>query len=446
MSTKSKSKTGNIAELQTQFTELKKEWAVKLGIEEAEIDTTFNEKFADEKKKHPKLSKDAMIKAAMRRTYIMYKKKLTAPGRVFSVIPLYAGNAFDTMTKRRRLAFESYEKNGDSAEQTEMNLEGQFKIFYSDDDLFQDPKGQKQFAKYKELGKVEEVPSDDGDDTIEKVIVPVDNRQTFKSGKDNKYYGKPLALNSYMRTIFGIGIHTEASGKPGLRPITITLNDKLAQAEPPTLNLPYKVTLRWSPDKDVDIGEVPDEYQTSGASTTKWTLDKEAQEKINIEDVIRKYSSDYYRELIDLDEYHDEHADAMGRNYKLVITEGDVHSMQLDPQEGMSRSLILDDITLGFGDEDHTNRGIRCWLGDNVVIDFGEESRVIATGGTNRGKGRDPITGDESDEYKGDISLNIGGIYALPEYRTEFEAEDVSEEDYFDEADGDEDTDDDHEF
>jgi len=410
-----------------KWKKLKKSWAPKIGANSKTLDKQVLEILVEEEKTHDQWTKDKQFTNSMRRLYIRYKKQLSSPAVVFDYFAIGVGDLIDTVAKRRREAFSMYQNDNVGTLFSESNPNGVVIVLYKDDYI-----ASEKLKEYKDLtilGLIERAPRDNPDEQeakgdMEYCVVPVDNRKVFRSGKDNRGYGKPLPKKSYMRNIFGIGMHS-GSKKPKF--MQITVNDALAE-KIPSVWTALRSRFNWRPsDEEKANPDLIVKYRLNGSSATKFepaSIDNQP----DFEMVIKKFADDFFVQIEELDNWHDENEDDQGR---VVITEGDVTQLMLEPTAQGSRRIVIDDMALGFGGEDELQTGVTCWVSAHIPIDFGEESRVIVIGKTNRGRSKDEVTGEWTDEYGGDVNMGLYGIYAIPEFKVEIEAEPVSEEEVF---------------
>ena len=116
----------------------------------------------------------------------------------------------------------------------------------------------------------------------------------------------------------------------------------------------------------------------------------------------------------ELNSYHGRVKDDYNR---LVVVEADVSALNLEPNTFGSRMMFVED-----GDatlEDLDTAGLTCWLPERIDINFAEGSKVLVAGRTAQGKKKDN-KGNVTEEL-GDITLNVYGLYPIPEYKIALE-------------------------
>jgi hypothetical protein len=412
---------------------LKEKWIAKLGVTDEKLDEQVVEIFKEIKEENADKPVDRLFRDSMRKLYIKYKKQLASPAVSFDFFLVSVGEKVDTVAKRRREAFAEYEKNRDKALFSEANSTGVVIEAYKEDYEANDA-----LKEYKDLAKkgvIHKAPKktgekdDDGEDIykdVEFAVVPIDNREKTKAGKDNRWFGRPLALKSWMRVLVGVGMR---QGEEDPKEMVITLNDELAQEVPPSWQF-LSARFNWyASDEEKDNPELVERYKLGGSRATKFTSAEV--DRDDFDEIIRDSVPNLYQELDELESWHDEQDKDSQR---FCITEGDVTALFLEPNKSGSRRLVIDDIDLGFGDDDdELERGVTVWVPQHVDIDFGEESRIIVAGRVGRSRSRDEITGEYGDEYDGQIQIGATGLWAIPEYKVEILAEEVTEDEVIDE-------------
>ena len=89
--------------------------------------------------------------------------------------------------------------------------------------------------------------------------------------------------------------------------------------------------------------------------------------------------------------------------------------LNLEPTAFGSRIMSIEDSEATL--EDLDAKGVTCWLPTRVEVNFAEGSKVIVVGRTAQGKKKDD-KGNATEEL-GDVTLNVYGLYALPEFKIE---------------------------
>jgi len=236
---------------------------------------------------------------------------------------------------------------------------------------------------------------------------PLETKQVWADGKPYAGFGKPLEQESLLRNVYGI------AGKKGSSPsfFIMTMNGNVAKT-----NIPLFTPIRFRAiDKGID-GAVLN-LRASSFTTFKEDLSIQLPP---VKELIDKFCSGYEVKLSELDANHKKNKD---NNNRLAITIGDVTILNLEPTKMGSRIMVID------SEENITNLdspGVTCWVPKNIKLDFAEQSKVIVVGRTAQGKKKD-VVGNLTDEDT-DISLNVYGVYAIPEFKISPIVEEITEE------------------
>jgi hypothetical protein len=333
-----------------------KKWSEKLSIPVEHINEEFSNLLEDEKTVHSSLSEEDQIQRALQRLSLTYKKQLRSPAIGFEGILIGVGDCIDMVAKQRRTAIESYKL---------------------------DPQG----------AITQGIVNEEGE--------PLDTRQIWASGKVNSGYGKPLPEHNYSRVVYGVAIKSNSKGeKP--KPFVLTINGNNALKE----DMPLFQPVRFMAIEKTFVDNSTDSYIMNASTFTKFVVDKTLQLP-KVEDIISMVYS--IVPLNKLNQYHESQKDNYNR---LVITEGDVSSLNLEPTAFGSRVMIIEDTS---NMEDLESKGTTCWLPLRFNIDFSEGSKVLVVGRTAQGKKKNS-EGMITDE-PGDVTINTFGVYALPEYK-----------------------------
>jgi len=338
-----------------------KKWSEKLSLTVEEINTEFDKIFNEEKLVHKDLSEEMQQQRAIQRLALMYKKQLRSPAVGFEGVIIGIGDSVDIVAKKRREAIEL------------------FKI---------DP----------QTAISEGVTNEEG--------VPLDNRPEWSTGRANNMFGKPLPESNFLRTIFGIAKKTKSDDTP--RFFSMSLSGQKAQDD----NMPFMKPINFMAIDKTQDGD--NQYKLNASQFTNFTLNVNLQLPINKE-VLQKYYG--ITELSNLGEYHKQ-KDVTDYN-NIVITEGDVSKLNLEPTAFGSRIMAIEDPNASL--EDLESKGATCWLPERINVDFGEGSKVLVIGKTSQGKKKDD-QGNTTEEL-GDVTINVYGLLVDPKYKIELPEE-----------------------
>ena len=344
-------------------------WSEKLSIPVELITKDFQKLVESEKVMHPDLSDVDKENRALQRLALMFKKQLRSPAIGFEGIVIAVSDVVDTVAKRKREANEFFKTNPQKA--IEMG--------------FCDING-----------------------------LPLETKKEWADGRQNFNFGKPLPEHSYLRNVWGIGLKSTVKGdKPKF--FSMSLSGEVAKKEDIALFTPvrFRAIDRTAPE-DIDK-----KYTLNGSLFSKFDVD----ESIKLppaKELLNTYCKDMFVGLSNLQEYHNRMKEDFSR---LVIVEGDVSTLVLEPTSVGSRRVILEDAS----NIDIESKGVVCWVPGRINIDFAEQSKILVIGRTGQGKKLDADR--KPTEEAGDMMVNVYGLYALPEYKILPNVKPLTEED-----------------
>ena len=220
---------------------------------------------------------------------------------------------------------------------------------------------------------------------------PLDARKEWGEGRANPKYGKPLPEHNFLRNVWGIAKSKDS--EPKFFPMV--LSGKQAEDE----NIPIF--------KPVKFMAIDKETKLNASTFTKFIND-ESLTLPKYKDMLKQYVD--IIKIKDLESYHNLNKTEFNR---LCVVEGDVSLLSLEPTAFGSRIMILEDSEASL--EDLDAKSLTCWIPDRIKLDFAEGSKVIVVGRTAQGKLKDD-KGNATEEL-GDVSLNVYGLYAVPEFK-----------------------------
>ena len=341
-----------------EINEYLKKFSEKLSIPIEEVESEYNKLLEEEKLIHKDLDLDNQKQRALQRLALTYKKQLRSPAVGFEGIVIGISDCVDIIARQKREAKELYKLDPHTAIS-------------------------------------EGVTDEEGS--------PLDTRKEWATGRKNPSYGKVLPENNYMRSIFGIAVKSKAKDKPKF--FSITINGSKATDD----NISVFTPMRFMAIDKTLPDNAKNEYNLNASTFTNFTAD----EKLILPDyreLLASCCNDMFIDLKKLNEYHDATKDNFNR---LVVVEGDVSSLRLEPTGFGSRVMVIEDIKSSL--EDLDVKGLTCWIPERTDIDFAEGSKVIVIGRTAQGKKKDDL-GNITEEL-GDVTLNVFGLYAIPEYK-----------------------------
>ena len=233
---------------------------------------------------------------------------------------------------------------------------------------------------------------------------PLDTRKEWGEGRQNPKYGKPLPENNFLRNIWGIA--TSKTSEPKF--FSMVLSGQKATDDTIPLFKPVRFMA-------IDKGD-----KLNASTFTNFVIDEKL-ELPNFVELIERYAG--IQKMSEIEKYHDINKDDFNR---LAITIGDISSLNLEPTAYGSRVMSLEDSEASL--EDLDAKGITCWIPERIILDFAEGSRILVVGRTAQGKKKDEQS-NPTDEL-GDVTLNVYGLYAIPEFKISLpdEIKEITEE------------------
>ena len=342
-------------------------WSDRLSIPIEVINKDYNDILQEEQKLHPTGVLEDLQTRALQRLALTFKKQLRSPAVSFEGIIIGVGDVVDTVMKKRKEAIDFFNTNP---------------------------------QKSIEMG----ITDINGN--------PLDVRKEWSDGKPNNNFGKPLPENSYLRNIFGIAMKsTLKDAKPKF--FSMTISGEVAKND--NINMFKPVRFRAI---DKTPQEVQDKFILNSSTFSKFDID-ETIKLPSTKELINTYCSNLIVKMSNLQEYHNRVKEDFNR---IVIVEGDVSTLVMEPSSAGSRRLIIED----SDNIDLESKGLTCWIPLRIPIDFAEQSKVLIVGRTGQGTKKDEA-GNKTEEL-GDININTFGVYAIPEYKILPLQESITEE------------------
>jgi hypothetical protein len=334
-------------------------WSEKMSIPIIEIEKEFGILLEDEKKIHPNTSLEQQTQRALQRLALQYKKQMRTPAVGFEGIIIGLGDSKDIVEKQKREANELFRIDPMQAIATG-------------------------------------VTNENG--------IPLDIRKEWANGKTNAGYGKPLPEHNYLRTIYGIAVKLRDEK---VQPKFFVMN--LSGEKAIDDNIPLFKPVRFMAIDRTTEDLVDEKFILNASTYTKFDISDISLPKYD--ELIEKFSKNLIVDIKDLMDYHMKEKDDFNR---IAIVKGDVSVLNLEPTPFGSRILHLEDLS---NIENLENKGVTCWVPERINIDFGEGSKVYVIGRTSQGKIKDEH-GNLTEEL-GDVSINVYGILAIPDFKVE---------------------------
>ena len=226
-------------------------------------------------------------------------------------------------------------------------------------------------------------------------IIPVDNRKAWGDGQPNPNYGKPTPAENWSRRLFLVA--------------------KLGEGE----YQKYQLSMKGEHCKDF----IPDTFRlctfdcipssNSGSllharkdgSTANSLQYLESSE--DIVTLIQTVLSHELTPLIMLGNHHSENSHLKAHE-KMLITDGNVTNMILQPYSNGNRLIHVSDFNTDADFDNDGHESVSCWIPEHINIDFGIGSEVIICGRTSQGTDKEGVLRD--------VSLNVLGLFAIKKF------------------------------
>ena len=230
-------------------------------------------------------------------------------------------------------------------------------------------------------------------------VIPIDNRKVLPWGDDNKQYGYPSPASNWRRNIHFIGA-VEDSG-----PAYWVIQSKNETAKNWNVRAGeyIHIDLIWAEDKKAAY-PVPDtlgsvvyneEMENPRNTTTMPTM----------RNLVAEMLKEKVTGLINLENYHNS-VKTLPAKERLVVTDGNITNMNMNPNKTGNRTLFISDINADFDYENDGYSSTPCWVPPHIEVDFGIGSHVMIIGRTNQS------TNQETGELR-QCSINVFGVVVL---------------------------------
>jgi hypothetical protein len=230
------------------------------------------------------------------------------------------------------------------------------------------------------------------------VIIPIDERKVMPWGAENKGFGQPRAAHNWRRTVHFIG----EVGESGIKYWRVMTKDDTAK--------------NWNivPEEFVHLDLIWDE-EKGEAYPIKDTLDSAVYNKnmetpknvseVSMADLIAENMHDKITGLVNLENYHNGIA-SLPVKARIVVTDGNITNMNMNPNKTGNRTLRISDINADFDYDNDGESSTACWVPPHIDIDFGIGSHVLIIGRSSQSRN------NETGELRA-VSINVSGIVVI---------------------------------
>jgi len=232
-----------------------------------------------------------------------------------------------------------------------------------------------------------------------RTIIPIDERKVMPWGGENPNYGYPRPASNWRRNIHFVG--EVEGGKPQYW--CISSKNETAKNWNVRANEYLFIDLIWDADKNAAY-PVKD---TLG--NVVYNNETESSRDVSTMPTMRNLVAEMLRPkitgLINLENYHNS-VQSLPAKERIVVTDGNVTNMNMNPNKTGNRTLFISDINADFDYESGGYSSTPCWVPPHIDIDFGIGSHVMVLGRTSQSRNQ------ETGEMR-QCSINVFGIIVL---------------------------------
>jgi len=234
------------------------------------------------------------------------------------------------------------------------------------------------------------------------LVVPVDDRKElpWKNDKgtfDNEAYGHPKDKHNWRRNIHLIG------SVDGGEIQYWSLGAKNDAAQDWDVDMQRGVYIDcWARDGDLDGGKLFGPKLDTVVYNDE--LENPQPMSSNMQTLVAENMRGFVCPLVNLEGYHQSNKGRPARE-RMVITDGSVTNMYMNPNSNGNRTLYVSDVNADF-DYDNPTSATPCWVPEHVELDFGIGSQILIIGRTNQS------TNQETGELR-QCSINVFGVIVL---------------------------------
>tara|TARA_R100001163_G_C5053316_1_gene189907 strand:+ start:80 stop:1297 length:1218 start_codon:yes stop_codon:yes gene_type:complete len=232
-----------------------------------------------------------------------------------------------------------------------------------------------------------------------RTIIPIDERKVLPWGGENPQFGYPRPASNWRRNIHFVGAVED--GKPQYW--CISAKNDTARDWNVKANEYLFIDLIWDADKNaaypvkdtlanvVYNGETPSPRDTSTMPSMRNLVVDMLKPKVT--------------GLVNLENYHNS-VQSQPAKERIVVTDGNVTNMNMNPNKTGNRTLFISDINADFDYESGGYSSTPCWVPPHIDIDFGIGSHVMVLGRTSQSRNQ------ETGELR-QCSINVFGVIVL---------------------------------
>jgi len=232
-----------------------------------------------------------------------------------------------------------------------------------------------------------------------RTIIPIDERKVLPWGGENPQFGYPRPASNWRRNIHFVG---EVEGGTPQYWLISAKNDT-ARDWNVKANEYLFIDLIWDSEKNAAYpvkDTLANVVYNSQVETPRDTSTMPPMRNL-VADMLRPKVTG----LVNLENYHNT-VQSLPAKERIVVTDGNVTNMNMNPNKTGNRTLFISDLNADFSYEDGGYSSTPCWVPPHIDIDFGIGSHVMILGRTSQSRNQ------ETGELR-QCSINVFGVIVL---------------------------------
>ena len=232
-----------------------------------------------------------------------------------------------------------------------------------------------------------------------RTIIPIDKRKVLPWGGENPQFGYPRPASNWRRNIHFVG---EVEGGTPQYWMISAKNDT-ARDWNVKANEYLFIDLIWDSEKNAAYpvkDTLANVVYNSQVETPRDTSTMPPMRNL-VADMLRPKVTG----LVNLENYHNT-VQSLPAKERIVVTDGNVTNMNMNPNKTGNRTLFISDLNADFDYEAGGYSSTPCWVPPHIDIDFGIGSHVMILGRTSQSRNQ------ETGEFR-QCSINVFGVIVL---------------------------------
>tara|TARA_R100001594_G_scaffold30243_1_gene56514 strand:- start:868 stop:2127 length:1260 start_codon:yes stop_codon:yes gene_type:complete len=232
-----------------------------------------------------------------------------------------------------------------------------------------------------------------------RTIIPIDERKVLPWGGENPQFGYPRPASNWRRNIHFVG---EVEGGTPQYWMISAKNDT-ARDWNVKANEYLFIDLIWDSEKNAAYpvkDTLANVVYNSQVETPRDTSTMPPMRNL-VADMLRPKVTG----LVNLENYHNT-VQSLPAKERIVVTDGNVTNMNMNPNKTGNRTLFISDLNADFDYEAGGYSSTPCWVPPHIDIDFGIGSHVMILGRTSQSRNQ------ETGELR-QCSINVFGVIVL---------------------------------